>query len=142
MTEIPAITDIPDPIFAVMDAGCSLCARGANWIARNDKKAQIRIIPMQSALGKSLLARHGLDPDDPATWLYVEHGHAFTALSAYARVGQRLGGIWKGLAVLRLVPRPMQDAFYYRVARNRHWLFRRTGRTTFSGPDECPFGKR
>ena len=126
------------PIFAVMDAGCALCAKGAGWIARNDKSDEIQVIPMQSELGRTLLAQYRLDPDDPASWLYVENGEAFTSLDAYVRVGQRLGGFWKGLALLRFLPVPVQDALYHLVARNRHWLFPRTGLCTLPGSHVQP----
>jgi len=43
----PAVPDFPDtdPV-TVMDAHCSLCARGARWIARNDKRNEFQIIPV------------------------------------------------------------------------------------------------
>lgn len=46
MIEMDANAQDVGPIFAVMDAGCTLCARGAGWIARNDRKGEIRVISM------------------------------------------------------------------------------------------------
>ena len=117
--------------FAVMDADCVLCSNGARWIARNDPDQTIRLIPMQSDMGRYLLTKHGLDADRPKSWLYVEDGKAFTSLEAYVRIGQRLGGIWKGLVALRVFPKFVQDAFYYWIARNRYRLFGHTGVCTF-----------
>jgi predicted DCC family thiol-disulfide oxidoreductase YuxK len=34
-----------------------------------------------------------------------------------------LGGIWKGLVILQVLPRWLQDALYRVVARNRYRLF-------------------
>ena len=39
-----------------------------------------RIVPMQSRLGQDLFAAHGIDPEDPASWLYLENGKAMTGL--------------------------------------------------------------
>lgn len=120
-------TSIPDfragEVFTVMDARCSLCARGAAWIARNDTAAEFTIIPLQSAVGSALMRHYGLDPADPVSWLYLEQGRAYSSLDAFIRVGQRLGGVWKGLIVLRVLPVRLQDALYRYVARNRYRLF-------------------
>jgi len=109
----------------VMDAHCAICARGARWIAKNDRRGEFRIVPMQSELGRSLLIRHGLDPDDPSSWLYLDKGVPHASLDAVIRVGQRLGGLWRGLALLRALPRPARDLLYYSVAQNRYRLFGR-----------------
>lgn len=111
------------PVFTVMDATCALCARGAAWIARHDRAQEFTIIPMQSAVGRALLVHYGLDPDDPVSWLYVEDGQAFTSLEAFVRAGRRLGGVWRGLGLLGLLPRRWQDALYVRVARSRYRVF-------------------
>ena len=48
------------------------------------------------------------------------------AFARYARVvGERLGGLWGTLAILRLVPRVVGDWLYDRIARNRYRLFGR-----------------
>lgn len=109
----------------VMDAHCALCARGARWIARNDRDEAFRIIPMQSALGAALFDHFGLDPDDPLSWLFIENGVAYTSLDAIMRVGDRLGGMFRLLSVMRVLPRPVQDRLYGVVARNRYRILGR-----------------
>jgi predicted DCC family thiol-disulfide oxidoreductase YuxK len=106
-------------VFTVMDAQCSLCARGATWIARHDKAQEFKIIPLQSDLGSALMTHYGLDPSDPASWLYVEDGRAYSSLNAFIRVGKRLGGIWKVIGLLHVLPTVWQDGMYRFVARNR-----------------------
>lgn len=110
-------------VFTVMDAHCALCARGAAWIARHDTAQEFTIIPVQSEVGTALLKHYGIDPDDPSSWLFVENGHAYTSLDALVRVAARFGGIWSVLSVLRLLPKPLQDALYVCVARNRYRVF-------------------
>lgn len=110
-------------VFTVMDAQCSLCARGAAWIARHDSAQEFVIIPLQSDVGGALMMHYGLDPSDPTSWLIVENGRAFTSLDALVRVGHRLGGVWKGLSLLRILPKPLQDILYRCVARNRYKVF-------------------
>jgi len=107
----------------VMDARCGICAKGARWIARNDTEQAFRIIPMQSDLGAALLGHYGLDEEDPMSWLFLEDGRAYTSLDAVMRVANRLGGGWRLLGALRILPRGLQDAAYGLVARNRYRLF-------------------
>lgn len=113
-------------VFTVMDARCSLCARGATWIANNDKAQEFMIIPLQSNVGTALMLHYGLDPGDPSSWLYIEDGRAYSSLDALIRVGSRLGGVWKGLIILRILPPRLQDALYRAVARNRYRMFGQT----------------
>ena len=124
--------DVPDfeapEHFTVMDAQCGLCTKGALWIAGNDRTRKFRIVPMQSELGSALLRHYGMSPEDPLSWLYIRRGQAFTSMDAIIRVGRELGGIWKGLSVLRILPRAAQDYLYGVIARNR---YRFLGRQSF-----------
>lgn len=110
-------------VICVMDARCSLCARGATWIARNDKAQEFTIIPMQSEVGSALLEHYGMSLSDPTSWLYLENGRAYASIDAFIRVGQRLGGVRRGLIVLRVMPKPLQDFLYRGVAQNRYKIF-------------------
>ncbi len=110
----------------VMDAQCGLCAKGARWIARNDHRNEFRIIPLQSELGHALMRHYGMDPEDPLSWLYINEGLAYSSMDAVIRTGGRLGGVWSGLSILRMIPRTFQDWLYGLVARNRYKFFGRT----------------
>ncbi|SLN20979.1 hypothetical protein TRL7639_00539 [Falsiruegeria litorea R37] len=123
------------PAVTVMDAHCALCARGAAWIARNDHTQEFLIIPMQTELGRSLLVQHGLDPDDPTSWLFLEQGQAYTSSDAIIRAGQMLGGRWRLLTVFRIIPRPVRDALYRMVARNRYRWFGQGDMCSMPDPD-------
>lgn len=118
----------------VMDARCSLCARGASWIAHNDTAHEFTIIPLQSEVGGALMVHYGLDPGDPTSWLYLENGQAYVSLDAFIRVGYRLGGRWKGLGVLRVLPKVVQNFLYRAVARNRYRLFGTTDMCALPDP--------
>lgn len=134
--DLPGLTDMADqgPV-TVMDAHCALCARGARWIARNDRKGAFRIVPLQSEKGRVLMEHFGLDPDDPLSWLLIEEGRGYTSLEAVMRVGRRLGGVWRCLGVLSVLPRGKQDWLYGLVARNRYRLFGRGDLCAMPDPD-------
>ncbi|MEM9585518.1 MAG: DCC1-like thiol-disulfide oxidoreductase family protein [Pseudomonadota bacterium] len=130
---VPAFSD--DGAITVMDAQCGLCARGARWIARADRKAEFRIVPMQTPLGAALMRHFGMDPADPLTWLYLEDGTGHSSLDAMIKVGLRLGGIWRALTLLRMIPKPLRDAAYGIVARNRYKVMGRADLCALPDPD-------
>lgn len=120
MTEI---TVENDKALVVVDDRCGLCSGGARRLARWDKNDRFRIVPMHSDLGRRLLLDHGLDPDDPISWLYLEGDTALTGFEGWARVGQVLGGLAHVLRLLLLIPAPLRQRLYYAMARNRIRLF-------------------
>lgn len=121
---IPAFDD-GGPV-AFMDGECALCTRGARLICKVDRREEFRIAATQSDLGRAVLTHYGLDPADPDSWLYLEDGRAFTSIDAIIRVGRRVGGWGRLLAPLAILPRPVQDWLYRRLARNRYALLGRT----------------
>ena len=125
---VPPFEDSGPVVF--MDGDCVLCTAGARAIARTDRAGEFRICPIQSSLGQSILKHYGLKPDDPDSWLYLVDGHAYTSLDAIIRAGCRMGGWGWLLAPLAILPRPVQDWLYARVARNRYRLFGRTNMCT------------
>lgn len=81
---------------------------------------------MQSDAGASLLAEHGIDPNDPQTFLVIDGGKCRTESDAALHVVTSLGGLWRLCAVARVIPRPWRDAAYRLLARNRYrWFGRR-----------------
>lgn len=110
---------------AVMDATCALCSFGARMIHRLDKSGDIRICPIQTDLGKELLAGQGLDTMDPDSWLFIENGQVHHNFDAVIRVGERCGGLGRILSVLRLMPKGTRNWLYYTIARNRYRMFGR-----------------
>jgi predicted DCC family thiol-disulfide oxidoreductase YuxK len=113
-----------DGPIAVMDGDCALCSWGARTIARLDRAAHFRICPLQSPTGTSLARHYGLEPGDPETWLLIDKGMAWSGMEAIIRIGERLGGVARIAAALRVLPRPVREWIYRRIARNRYRLGR------------------
>lgn len=122
----PSVPDFDDraPV-AVMDGECALCSWGARMIHRHDRAGSVRICPSQSGLGGALLRHYGLRAEDPATWMFIDEGIGYRGADAVIRLGRRIGGWGRLAAGLAILPRPLREWLYRRLARNRYRLFGR-----------------
>ncbi|HVI57351.1 MAG TPA: thiol-disulfide oxidoreductase DCC family protein [Luteimonas sp.] len=121
----PRATGAGDGAIVVFDGACALCGGWVDFLLRRDRRAQFRFAAMQGEAGRRLLAAHGLDPEDPLSFLLLDARGARTDSDAIVAVLQRLGGAWRAAGVLRLVPRGMRDPAYWWLARNRYRWFGR-----------------
>lgn len=117
--EVPSFDD-SRPLF-VFDGVCVLCSSGASWIMRRDPAARIAFTSAQGPIGQALYRHYGLALDD--TYLFLADGRVYGLSEGYFRVARVLGGWWRSAGVLRLIPRPLRDAAYRLVARNRYRWF-------------------
>lgn len=109
----------------VFDGVCALCSRWVRFLLRFDRKGHYRFAAMQGEQGRRLLEAHGLDPDDPLSFLLVEAGTAYTDTDAIVRVISGLGGVWRLAGVARWIPKALRDRGYRWLARNRYRWFGR-----------------
>ena len=107
----------------VFDGVCALCSGWVDFLLRHDHRRQFRFAAMQGESGRRLLAGHGLDPDDPLSFLLLDADGARTDSDAIVAVLVRLGGAWRVAGALRVLPRRVRDALYRRLARNRYRWF-------------------
>ena len=120
----------------VFDGVCALCNGWVDFLLARDRRRHYRFAAMQSPAGRRLLASHGLDVDDPASFLLLDGEGAHTDTDAIVRVLGGLGGAWRVAAVGRLLPRALRDRLYRLVARNRYRLFGRRDTCRLPDPDQ------
>jgi len=125
----------PDAPIVVFDGVCNLCSRWVRFVLAHDRPGRFRFAAMQSEAGRRLLARHGLDPEDPVSLLLVEGGGAYTDSEAIIRVLAAFSGPWRFAEGLRLVPAFVRDPLYRLVARNRYRWFGRRDACVVPSPD-------
>jgi predicted DCC family thiol-disulfide oxidoreductase YuxK len=113
----------PDGPVIVFDGVCVLCNGWVKFLLEHDRERRYRFAAMQTDAGRALLAGHGLDPDDPASFLLVDGVQAWTDSDAIRRVLTGLGGVWRLAAIIAVVPRVVRDPLYRWLARNRYRWF-------------------
>jgi predicted DCC family thiol-disulfide oxidoreductase YuxK len=110
----------------VFDGVCMLCSRWVDFVLRRDLSGRYKFAAMQTASGRALLLEHGIDPDDPLSFLLLEDKKGYTDTDAIVRILRSFGPGWKFIALLvSIVPRFVRDPLYRWIARNRYRLFGR-----------------
>jgi predicted DCC family thiol-disulfide oxidoreductase YuxK len=110
----------------VFDGVCVLCSRWVDFVLRRDRDGRYKFAAMQTTSGRNLLIAHGIDPDDPLSFLLLEGGAGYTDTDAIARILRTFGRGWRLVALLvSIVPRFIRDPLYRWIARHRYRLFGR-----------------
>jgi predicted DCC family thiol-disulfide oxidoreductase YuxK len=112
----------PDDDVILYDGVCVFCSRWVRFVAACDRERRFRFTAIQSGYGARLAQAFGIDPGNPDTNAVVHGGEVFFKSDAAQTVLSHLPG-WGWVRVLRLVPKPLRDAVYNLVARNRYWIF-------------------
>ncbi len=119
------------------DGLCGLCDGFVRLIVARDREARFRFAPLQgetarARLGGSLTQealRTVVLEEDPAAPVRVKSDAALTILAG-------LGGGWRLVRALRVVPRPIRDWVYDLIARHRFRWFGKREECRVPSPDE------
>lgn len=109
----------------LFDGVCVLCSRSVAFLLRHERDHTTRFVSIQSEEGAALARRNGLDPANPESFLFIENGMALAASDGLYALAAHLTAPARWLRLFVIVPRPMRDWVYYRIARNRYRLFGR-----------------
>lgn len=112
----------PDDDVILFDGVCIFCSRWVRFVAKRDTARRFRFTPIQSDYGARLARTFGIDPDDPDTNAVIHGGKAFMKSDAALTVLSLLPG-WGRVRAFFVVPKPLRDAVYGLVARNRYRIF-------------------
>jgi predicted DCC family thiol-disulfide oxidoreductase YuxK len=117
------------------DGVCALCNGVVQFLMKRDRRDRFRYAPLQSGLGREVLARYEIHTFPDGVMLLTDAltptEHLYQRSDAVAEALQRLSTPWRLAGrVLRLVPRPLRDWGYGIVVRFRYRLFGRY--------DACP----
>jgi len=106
------------------DGVCGLCDRSVRFLLQRDRRATLRFAPLQ---GETARARPDLPaerrsvvfilrPNTPEEQIYFRS-------EAALRLLDHVGGGWRIVSWLRLIPRPIRDAVYDFIASRRYRWF-------------------
>ena len=127
-----------DTALVLFDGDCHLCNGFVQFVIGRDPRRRIRFAPLQGKAGRHACEMVGLDlPEgaDPDTIIVIDGGRGLVRSDAVLAIIARLPFPWALLSVGRWVPRPIRDALYRWVARNRHRWFGRRSTCLLPGPE-------
>jgi predicted DCC family thiol-disulfide oxidoreductase YuxK len=107
----------------IFDGVCNYCCSVVNWVIKNDPRGVFRFAPFQSATAEKILEKFNYPADDLDSFVLIEEGRLYTKSEAGLKVQKLLGGIKGLLYAFIIVPRPVRDAVYDFIARNRYGWF-------------------
>lgn len=113
------------PSIVLFDGHCNLCHRSVLFIIKRDRAGRFGFASLQSDTGRELLTGAGGDPASLETMILIEDGLLYDRSTAALRICRKLDGLWPLLIVLMIIPRPLRDAIYRWIARNRYRWFGR-----------------
>lgn len=119
----------------LFDAVCKLCHGWSRFLMRHDRARRFKLATVQSEEGMAILRWCGLPTTEYDTLVLVEGDRYYLRSAAVIRVLMRLPLPWSLGALAWLVPRPLRDVAYDRIARNRYRLFGRHEQCLLPTPD-------
>ena len=142
MRQSQPVSDLPADLAPVLpshvivfDGECVLCSGFFRFMLRHDRQDHFRFALAQSDLGHRLYQALDLPTNDFEINLVIVGGMIHQKMDAFAWAMHSIGWPWRGLAVLRFLPRFLKDPAYMAIARNRYGLFGRYDRCMI--PDDA-----
>ncbi|MEY3415984.1 MAG: hypothetical protein RL060_95 [Bacteroidota bacterium] len=102
------------------DGECGLCHSFVRFILKNDTKNLFLFAPLQGLTAKENL---GSLPQQIDSVIYVDDFHTYIKSTAALKIVMALGGKWKIVAILMLIPPFIRDYVYDGIAKRRKKLF-------------------
>lgn len=111
---------MPERCVILFDGYCNFCSRTVQFVYERDKRGVFLFAPLQSEIGKTLL------PDAAPSGVVLLIGErAFYKSDATLQIIRRLRFPWWILFGFTVVPRPIRDAVYGWIAKNRFRIYGR-----------------
>ncbi|MEZ4933573.1 MAG: thiol-disulfide oxidoreductase DCC family protein [Saprospiraceae bacterium] len=118
----------------LFDGVCNFCNDSVNTLIKLDKKGVFKFAPIQSEVGQRYLESFDYT-DDLSTVVLICDGRLYTKSDAALQTFKHLGGWWRFLRVFTIVPRPIRNAVYDFIAKNRYKWFGKKESCMIPTPD-------
>jgi len=116
----------PAPVL-LYDGVCGICNRAVRTVLRFDPDGSLRFAALDSDFARAIIDRHPAIHDVDSVVFVDEPGRPTERVAvrsaAALRVVDYLGGPWKLLKVSRIIPVPLRDWLYDRIADVRYRIF-------------------
>ena len=110
--------------WAFFDGDCGFCHRWVRLVVKHDHDGRaFRFAPRNGETFRSLVAAERREALQPSNLVLTTDGRILMRSSAGLHILERLGGVWRMMAIVgRMVPAGIRDVGYRFIARMRHGL--------------------
>ena len=119
----------------LVDGVCHFCQGVTKWIIKRDPKGKYHFASLQSDVAKRLLQQGRLPVDRMDTFVLIEDGKYYTRSTAALKLAKGLKFPYPLLYGFVIIPRPLRDAVYGVIARNRYRWFGKDETCMLPSPD-------
>jgi len=125
-----------EPVVVLFDGECNLCNGVVQFLIRHDPRGErFRFAAQQSDAGKIILQEHSFPADSLETMAVLANGKLLARSDAALELARHLPAPWPILSIGKIIPRPLRDAMYRLVARNRYRLFGKSDHCMIPTPE-------
>lgn len=111
------------PRILLFDGVCGMCSRFVQIALDLDRDKRFMFAPLQGETTAALRVIHPEIPEHLDTIVFVDDGAVFLFSAAILEASRYLPFPWRLARGLSLVPRPVRDFVYRRIAANRYSIF-------------------
>ena len=110
------------------DGVCGLCDRTVQFLLDVDRHRVLTFAPLQGETARSLLGSHQAMKHTLESIVFIRGYSTLNATTyqrseAILRILNEVGGFWRVVSWLRIIPRPVRDILYDWIGRNRYQWF-------------------
>ncbi len=107
----------------LFDGVCKLCSAWSRFVITYDKDRLFKLASVQSEAGQAILKHFGLPTNYFKTMLYIEDNIAHEKSDALLKIMAQFPHPIKTLSYFTILPKPLRNWAYDRIALNRYQLF-------------------
>ena len=129
--------DDPRPVI-LFDGECNFCNTAVRWTASREKHKRLHFARLRSPAARRIiaLADPGIEFETlPDSVVFVDENGIHTDSTANLRIARYLRFPWSLLVLAQIIPRPLRDAAYRFLVRNRYRWFGRSASCPAPPPD-------
>lgn len=118
----------------LFDGECHFCNKSVQFIIKRDPTEIFSFASLNGATGEKLKEQYDI-PASSDSFILIENGRMYDESTAGLRVAKQLRGLWKLLYVGIIIPKPIRNAVYRVIARNRLKWFGKDGACPIPTPE-------
>ncbi|AQS56560.1 thiol-disulfide oxidoreductase DCC family protein [Novibacillus thermophilus] len=106
----------------LFDGVCNFCSKSVQFIIKRETQSYFRFASLQGEVGQSLLKKHQV-PSHVDSFVLIENNQVYLKSDAALRICKHLKGAWKLMSIFLIVPKPIRNAVYSLIAKNRYKFY-------------------